>query len=388
MLKIDGRKLSHKTLEELRIRTVAQVEAGCYPDELARSLGFNRSTIYKWLQLKVNGGDQALYAKPIPGRPGTLNAIHLKWLCNTTYQSSGRQNWVASSPSAPRNDANLRHCERSEAIQNIHLLNAKWYKTLTDKTPQQLKLPFALWTRDQIIEVVKRKFGIKLSKSGLSRVLNKLGFTFQKPTVRYKQQDPVIVNKGLTTDYPAIQEEAKKRGADIYFGDEASVASIYALGKTIGKKGVTPIVHRTTKRFRVNMLSAVSAKGHCRFMVTKKSGTASVFITFLKRLLVGADKPIFLILANHPMHKSKLVQEFVEKHKDKLKLFFLPPYSPELNPDELVWNDVKNHGLSRHLVDNLETLKKLVYSRLFELQKKMSKIASFFETPTTSYARL
>ena len=342
MLKIDGRKLSHKTLEELRIRTVAQVEAGCYPDELARSLGFNRSTIYKWLQLKVNGGDQALYAKPIPGRPGTLNAIHLKWLC----------------------------------------------KTLTDKTPQQLKLPFALWTRDQIIEVVKRRFGIKLSKSGLSRVLNKLGFTFQKPTVRYKQQDPVIVNKWLTTDYPAIQEEAKKRGADIYFGDEASVASTYALGKTIGKKGVTPIVHRTTKRFRVNMLSAVSAKGHCRFMVTEKSGTASVFITFLKRLLVGADKPIFLILDNHPMHKSKLVQEFVEKHKDKLKLFFLPPYSPELNPDELVWNDVKNHGLSRHLVDNLETLKKLVYSRLFELQKKMSKIVSFFETPTTSYARL
>ena len=237
MLKIDGRKLSHKTLEELRIRTVAQVEAGCHPDELARSLGLNRSTIYKWLQLKINGGDNALKAKPIPGRPGTLNDTHLKWLC----------------------------------------------KTLVDKTPQQLKLPFALWTRDQIIEAVKRKFGIKLSKSGLSRVLSKLGFTFQKPTVRYKQQDPVIVNKWLTADCPAIQEEAKKTGADIYFGDEASVSSTYALGKTIGKKGITPIVSRTTKRFRVNMLSAVSAKGYCRFMVTEKSGTAPVFITFLKR---------------------------------------------------------------------------------------------------------
>lgn len=340
MLKIDGRTLSHKTLEELRIRTVKQVEAGAHPEELSKSLGLNRSTIYKWIQRKADGGDEGLKAKPISGRPGRLNDKHLKWLC----------------------------------------------KVLIDKTPQQFKLPFALWTRDQIIEVVKRKFGIKLSKTGLSRVLEKLGFTFQKPTVRYKQQDPIIVGKWVTSDFPKIQAEAKERDADIYFGDEASVSSTYSLGKTIGKRGVTPVVQRTTKRFRVNMLSAVTAKGQCRFMVTEQSGTAAVFVTFLKRLLVGADNPIFLILDNHPIHKSKLVQNFVEKNKDKLKLFFLPPYSPELNPDELVWNDVKNHGLSRHLVDNLETLKKLVYSRLFELQKKTTKVASFFKTPTTSYA--
>lgn len=340
MLKIDGRKLSHKTLEELRILTVQQVEAGAHPDDMASSLGLNRSTIYKWLQRKISGGTEALKAKPISGRPPSLNEMHLKWLC----------------------------------------------KTLTDKTPQQLKLPLALWTRSQIIEALKRKFGLAVSKSALSRVLDKLGFTFQKPTVRFKQQDPVIVNKWLTSDYPAIQEEAKKVGADIYFADEAGVSSSYSLGKTIGKKGVTPVVHRTSKRFRLNMLSAVSAKGHCRFMVTEKTVNASVFVVFLQRLLVGATNPIFLILDNHPIHKSAVVQEFVAKNKDKLKLFFLPPYSPELNPDELVWNDVKNQGLSRHLVDNLETLKNLVYSRLFQLQKKTSKIVSFFKTPTTLYA--
>jgi hypothetical protein len=340
MSKFDGRKLSHKTLEELRIRTVQQVEAGAHPDDLAKSLGLNRSTIYKWLQRKAIGGDEALKAKDISGRPATLNATHLKWLC----------------------------------------------KTLTNKTPLQLQLPFALWTRDQIIGAVKRKFAIKLSKSSTSRVLHKLGFTFQKPAVRFKQQDPVIVNKWLTDDFPSIKEEAEKAGAEIFFGDEAGVASTYNLGKTIGKKGVTPVINRTTKRFRVNMLSAVSARGHCRFMVTEQTVTAGVFITFLKRLLVGATKPIFLILDNHPIHKSKTVQKFVEINKDKLKLFFLPPYSPELNPDELVWNDVKNNGLSRHLVDNLKQLKSIVYARLFQLQKKTSKVVSFFRTPTTAYA--
>ncbi len=339
---MDGRKLSHATLEELRLRAVRMVESGIRPDELAKTLGLNRSTIFKWIKLNVDGGEQALKAKPIPGRPSTLEAKHLRWLS----------------------------------------------RILIDKTPRQLKLPFGLWTRDQIIEVVRRKYGIKLSKSALSRVLCKLGFTFQKPALRFKQQDPIIVNKWLTTDYPLIQEEALRVDAEIYFGDEACVSSAYALGKTIGKKGVTPVIKRTSKRFKVNMLSAVSAKGSCRFMVTEKSGTTEVFITFLKRLIDGAKRPIFLIVDNHPIHKSKKVQAFVESNRERIKLFYLPPYSPELNPDEMVWNDVKNHELSRHLIDNLETLKKIVYSRLFQLQKKTSKVISFFKLPTTVYASL
>jgi len=339
-MKEDGRKLSHKTLEELRLRTVKQVEEGANPEEIAKVLGLHRSTIYKWISSYVNGGERALLAKPISGRPSALDTKHLTWLA----------------------------------------------KTLVNKTPQQLKFPFALWTRDLIIKALNHKFGIKVGRSIITRALQKLGYSFQKPTIRFKQQDPVIVHKWLTEDYKRIKEEAQKEGADIYFGDEAGVSSSYSLGKTVGKKGKTPIVQKTTKRFRLNMLSAITAQGKCRFMVTKDSVNTDVFIEFLSRLMVGAKNPIFLILDNHPIHKTLKVQQFVEKQDGKLKLFFLPPYSPELNPDELVWNDVKNHGLSRHLVDSLDDLKNKVLARLHSLQKQTEKVASFFKTPTTSYA--
>jgi transposase len=336
----DGRKLSHQTLEELRLRTVKQVEEGESPEKLAKALKLHRSTIYKWIALSVSGGEKALLAKPIPGRPSALEEKHLKWLA----------------------------------------------KTLLDKTPHQFKLPFALWTRSQIIHVLKLQFGIKVGKSIISRTLKKLGYTFQKPTIRFKQQDPVIVHKWLAEDYKKIQQEAREVSADIYFGDEAGVSSTYSLGKTVGKKGKTPVVQRTQKRFRLNMLSAVTAQGKCRFMVTDKTVNAEVFIEFLSRLMKGVKNPIFLILDNHPLHKSKVVQDYVTKQHGKLKLFFLPAYSPELNPDELVWNDVKNHGLSRHLAHDLKSLRDIVSKRLHSLAKQTSKVASFFRTPTTLYA--
>lgn len=338
-MKQDGRKLSHKTLEELRIRTVKQVEAGAHPEQLATALGLNRSTVYSWVAQYTKGGMDSLAAKPISGRPCSLSESQIKWLS----------------------------------------------RVLIDKTPQQFKLPFALWTRDQIISVLKNKFGIKVSRSAISRILGKLGYTFQKPAVRFKQQDPVLVSKWVTEDYKAIKEEAKKVNADIFFGDEASVSSMYNIGKTIGKKGETPIVHRTSKRFKVNMISAVNSKGEVRFMVTEQSGTTDVFVEFLKRLVSGAKKTVFLVVDNHPIHKTKKVQEFIRKQDGKLKLFYLPPYSPELNPDELVWNSVKTHGISRHLINDLKSLKKIVYSALCSLQKRSDKVASFFKTPTTSY---
>lgn len=338
-MKMDGRKLSHKTLEELRVRTVKQVEAGISPELLAESLGLHRSTIYKWLSSKIKLGEEGLKAKPISGRPATLKTNHIKWLCTT----------------------------------------------LTNKTPQQLQLPFALWTRDQIREALRRKFGIKLSRTAITRVLKKIGFTFQKPAFRFKQQDVIVVKKWISEDFAKIKAEAKKYGAEIFFGDEAGVSSNYKLGKTIGKKGQTPIVIRSGKQFKVNMLSAISMKGECRFMLCEKNVNSEVFLEFLKRLISGVDKKIFLILDNHPIHKSPKIYDFVASTNGKLHLFFLPPYSPELNPDELVWNDVKNHGLCRHLVGDLNELKNIVKSRLFKLQKSVDKIKSFFQTPTTAY---
>jgi transposase len=215
-MKNDARSLSHATLEELRIRTVRQVQAGQSPEKLYKVLGIARSTIYNWISTFVSGGESALKAKPIPGRPSLLSEKQLAWLA----------------------------------------------KVLIDKTPEQFKLEFALWTRDGIREVIKRKCGIKISKTGISRILDKLGYSFQRPAVRFAQQDPIIVKKWLEEDYARIKAEAKEKGAEIYFGDEANVSSMnYKLAKTVGKKGKTPVVKRTAKRFKVNMISAVSPQG-------------------------------------------------------------------------------------------------------------------------------
>jgi transposase len=339
-MKMDARGLSHQTLEDLRIRTVRQVEAGESPEVLYKALGISRAAIYNWLALYAHGGEEALKAKPISGRPPKLNANHMKWLS----------------------------------------------RILIDKSPNQLKFSFALWTRDLIMAALKNKFGLVVSRSCITRVLDKLGYSFQRPTVRFSKQDPVIVNKWIGEDYKKIKDLAKEEGADIYFGDEANVSSVnYKLAKTVGKKGETPVVKRTSQRYKVNMLSAVSPLGETRFMVTEKTVNADVVIEFLQRLIKGAPRPIFLILDNHPIHKSQKVKDFAEKSKEKLKLFFLPPYSPELNPDELVWNHVKNHEMSRHLTNDLNDLKSKVYSSLFKLQKMKNKVCSFFRTPTTAY---
>lgn len=339
-MKLDARKLSHKTLEELRIRTVKQVMSGESPEVLAKVLGVSRTAVYNWLSTYKKHGYKGLGSKPISGRPPKLQGKDLKWLG----------------------------------------------KILIDKTPNQLKMEFALWTRGQVKDLIKRELGIKVSKTAVTRILDVLGYTFQKPAGRFAQQDPVIVKKWQEADYPKIKAEAKKAGAEIYFGDEAGVSTMsYKLAKTIGKKGKTPIIKRSNNRHRINMISAVSAQGSCRFMVVEKTVNGEVFVEFLKRLMHKAENPIYLILDNHPIHKTKKVSSFVEKQKGQLKLFFLPPYSPELNPDELVWNDVKSNGLSRHLISTADSLKALVCSKLHSLQKSKMKIKSFFKTSTTAY---
>src|SRR5271166_1163055 len=154
-----------------------------------------------------------------------------------------------------------------------------------------------------------------------------------------------------------------------------------------GKRGKTPVVSSTGARFGVNLISAVSAQGQLRFMLTKGRVTAAVFMDFLKRLLVNARKPIFVVVDGHPTHRAKSVARFVAAHAGKLALFFLPPYSPELNPDELVWNDLKNRGTGRKLITSLAQLRQTVVSHMRQLQKLPDLVRSFFHAPTTRYAR-
>lgn len=301
-------------------------------------MGFDRRTIYKWLAQFNAGGFPALKAKPLMGRPTILLPKHIQWL----------------------------------------------FKVVR-KDPRQLYFPFALWTREMLREALERKFGIFVSRQTIGRTLKKLGITCQKPLHRAIQQDPVAVKKWLDDEYPAIKEQAAKEGADIFFEDEAGIRSDFHAGTTWGVKGVTPVVKTTGARFGVNMLSAVSPKGEMRFMVHDGTVNGGVFISFLKRMLVGAERPIFLIVDGHPSHRAEKVKKFVEGTDGRLRLFTLPPYSPELNPDELVWNVVKSK-VGRTGVKKKSELKERVTSSLRGLQRNSKLVKALFQEKHVRYA--
>jgi len=176
-------------------------------------------------------------------------------------------------------------------------------------------------------------------------------------------------NNGFNDQFPKIKALAKRNKADIFFGDEAGVRSDYHSGTTWAKRGQTPVVTSTGARFGFNLISAITPRGQMRFMVTKNSVGAVVFIEFLNRLIHNAEKPIYLIVDGHPAHKAKKVTEFVESVREHLQLFYLPGYSPELNPDELVWNNLKNHVIGRQVIETKPQMKKAVLSHMRSIQR-------------------
>ena len=338
----DARTLDHKTLTELRKRAVASVQQGQRPEDVARALGINLRTVFRWLALYRSGGWGKLDARKRGGRPPKLEAQALKWV----------------------------------------------YDTVLGTNPLQLKFPFALWTTAMIGELIAKRFGVHLSRSSVCRLLAQMGLSAQRPLWRAYQQDPEAVRRWKEEDYPALRRRAGRLGAQIFFGDEAGVRSDFHSGTTWGLRGQTPIVSSTGARFRVNMISAVSAQGQLRFMLTEGRVTASVFVEFLRRLMARASAPIFLVVDGHSTHKAKLVRRFVESQGGRLELHYLPAYSPELNPDELVWNNLKTHTLGRKVMASREELRRMVLSHLHRMQKLPALIRSFFRAPTTRYTAL
>jgi len=341
MRKNDARKLDHKTLEELRIRVVKRVQEGESPEVLAKVLGLDRTTVYGWLARYRQGGWNALKAKPIPGRPAKLDAKKMRWV----------------------------------------------YDTVTRKNPLQLNFAFALWTREMIAKLIKDKFGIKLSAVSVGRLLAQLGLTCQKPLHRARERDEALVQQWLKKEYPKIRALAQETGADIYFGDAAHIRSDHHAGRTWGRKGETPIVEATGARHAMSLLSAITSRGHMRFMIVEKGGVnAEVFIEFLKRLIAGAKHKVFLIVDRGPAHIAKKTKALVESQNGKLRLFYLPPYSPDRNPDELVWKHLKADTVGRMAVTNKEDFKSKVRSSMRQLQSDPEKIRSFYQKPSLRYA--
>lgn len=339
-MRVDGRKVSHAKLEETRFEAVRRVQAGEAPTAVARDMGLYTNRIFIWLAAYRSGGWDALRSRKAMGRPKRLAAKQIRWI----------------------------------------------YDTVTTKNPLQFKLPFALWTRAQIRALIVQRYSVKLSLVSVGRLLAQLGLTCQRPLFRAYQQDRSLVERWLKEEFPKIRTRAKREKAEIFFEDESGVRSDFHSGTTWAPKGQTPVVRATGQRFSLNMISAISARGELRFMVVRGGVGAGVFIAFLKRLIHGQRRPIYLIVDGHPSHRSKKVKAYVESLQGKLRLFFLPPYSPELNPDELVWNDVKNNGVGRTLVHGPADLLRAVVGRLRYLQKTPEHVRSFFRHPETRYA--
>ena len=243
---------------------------------------------------------------------------------------------------------------------------SRLYALIAGQDPRQMQFEFALWTREMIREVI-----LRLSP--------------QRPRHRAYQQDPDAVQRWKKEAFPAIRAEAEAAGATVYFADEAGVRSDYHAGTTWSPVGQTPVVKNTGSRFSVNMISAVSAKGALRFAVYEGNTTAATFIDFCKRLLHDAAGPVYLIVDGHPAHRATATKEFAASTEGRLRLIYLPGYSPELNPDEWVWKNVKHDRIGKTGVTSKQDLKSKAIGALRRLQKRPGLVRAFFSDPHLRY---
>lgn len=260
-------------------------------------------------------------------------------------------------------------------------------KDIVDKTPDQMKLSFALWNAKAVRAYIKQCFLINLPLRSVRRYLNRWGFTPQRPLKQAFEQKPEAVRKWLAIDYPAIAERAKAEGAEIYWGDETGVSSVEHYPRGYAPKGKTPVlVLSQSKRERVNLISAVNNRGAMRFMVYQETMTAQVLIRFMERLVKDAGRKVFLILDNLRVHHSKVVQAWLKEHMESIEVFFLPSYSPELNPDEFMNGDLKNRLNADAPSRGDKPLKKKVVSHLRSIQKQPHRVRSYFRAKSIAYA--
>ena len=259
------------------------------------------------------------------------------------------------------------------------------YKKVTQGDPRQFKLPFCLWTLDIIRCVLKKHQGIEISKSSISRLLGHMGLSAQRPLYRSYKRDQEAVDLYLAKTYPALKRKAARKKMKIFFVDEAAVRSDSHHGTTWAPIGETPSVEDSGDRFTLKMISAVEPRGDMRFSFIEGRMNSDGFISFLKKLRKDAGCPIIVILDNASYHKSKKVAAFGKK--EDIEIGLLPTYSPELNPDEQVWNHAKRR-LGKLFILTKEEMKSALLSIMRSIQRTKSLVRSFFRLRDTKYASL
>ena len=259
-------------------------------------------------------------------------------------------------------------------------------KLLVDKTPDQLKLSFALWTREAVRLAIKQIYGRDLPLRTISDYLKRWGFTPQKPTKRAYEQNPKLVAQWHETVYPEIQALAKQEKAEIHWGDETGIQNNAYNARDFAPKGKTPVVRINATKSRVNMISSITNRGKVRFMLYKENMTSQVLIRFMSRLVKGADRKVFLILDNLRVHHSKLVKAWLKEHEEEIVVFYLPSYSPGLNPDEYLNGDLKHCIRSGLPARTEKALTKKTRSFMRKLQNRPKHVSNYFKHPKIAYA--
>lgn len=337
----DARSLPSHVQRSIREHSIKLFSKGATQISIAAKLGVTRQAVGKWVKAYKTGGEAAIKAKP-QGRP----------------KGGSLEPWQS----------------------------AQVVKIIRNYYPNDLGMPFFLWTREAVSMLIFQKTGLTLSKWTVGRYLRKWGFSSQKPMRQAIEQNPNAIKNWLKYTYPAIKRQSRCEKGEILWADEMGLRSDHQTGKTYSIKGKTPVVKRTGKRFGCNMISAISNQGTLRFMVFRKSFTGDLFIGFLRRLGRQRTKKVFLIVDQHPVHKSKKVKDWLTKHESKVKLFFLPSYCPELNPDELLNNDTKSQAFSKRRPRSQDEMLNSVISHLRMRQKQPHIVMRFVKRIHTSYA--
>ena len=341
MEKQDLRKLSIPAQEAIRVKVLKSLDNGMRMVDAIRIFGVSDAAIYKWKK----------------------------------ERSSRKKNWFRQKKRGRPSQIRLTNEQEKQAK-----------KMIIDKCPDQLKLPFALWTRGAVGDLLREKFNVDVSVWTIGRYLHSWGFTPQKPIYKAYEQKSAEVRKWLKKVYPAIKERAAKEGGEIHWSDEMGMRSDHQAGTTWSPKGETPVIIRTGKRFRLNMISSLTNKGKLRFMLFKQGFTADVFIDFMSRLIRYNRRKVFLIVDGHPTHKAKIVKKWLAEKADRIEMFFLPVYSPELNPDELVNQDVKTNAVGKHRTLNVDQLEDRVENYLDKRKNDPEQVKKYFHGKHVKYA--
>jgi transposase len=343
MEKKDARKLKPEVQHELRKQAIRLRKKGMKQKQIAEILGVYPTTVSKWCRAYKKEGAKAIQINKRGRRIGACRTLN---------------------------------AEQEKQIQ----------KAIVDKEPDQLKLPFALWTRQAVQQLIKHLYSIDMPIRTVGEYLNRWGYTPQKPLRRAYEQNPKAVKKWLDEQYPAIVKRAKTEKAQIHWGDETGLCNDSQHGRSYAPRGKTPAIRLPAKKERINLISSITNQGKVRFMLYRNTMDSQTLIKFLKRLIKDVGHKVYLILDNLRVHHSKIVRNWLQEHEEQIELFFLPSYSPELNPDEYLNCDLKAGVHSGVPARNKGQLSKKAISHLRMIQKKPERVKKYFKHPKIAYA--